>query len=66
MEDDIIREFVKQKIINIRKQKGVTYKFIANAAGEGITPYDVAHLCRDNRKLGKGKLNKLKKFILNY
>lgn len=66
MEDDIIREFIKQKIINIREQKGVTYKFIANAAGEGITPYDVAHLCRDNRKLGKGKLNKLKKFILNY
>jgi hypothetical protein len=66
MEDDIIREFIKQKIINIREQKGVTYKFIAKAAGEGITPYDVAHLCKDNRKLGRRKLNKLKQFILNY
>lgn len=66
MEDDIIREFIKQKIINIREQKGVTYKFIANAAGQGVTPYDIAHLCKDNRRLGKEKLSKLKKFILNY
>lgn len=62
--EDGVREFIREKIIYLKKDKGVTYQFIADKAG--ITRYDVAHLAKDNRRLGIEKLSKLKEFILNY
>ncbi|MBV4427611.1 hypothetical protein KM792_11135 [Clostridium tyrobutyricum] len=66
MEDDVVRALIKQKVINMKKTKGVTYSFIAKSAGDPVTPYDVAHMVKDDRKLGKEKLDKLKEFMLNY
>lgn len=65
MNDDGVRELIRQKIIYLKRQKGVTYQFIADKAGGTVTRYDVAHLAK-NIKIGKEKLNKLKNFILNY
>lgn len=62
--EDGVREFIREKIIYLKKDKGVTYQFIADKSG--ITRYDVAHLAKDNRRLGTEKLSKLKEFILNY
>ncbi|WP_123052965.1 hypothetical protein [Clostridium sp. JN-1] len=61
---DDVRELIREKIIFLKKEKGVSYQWIADKAG--VTRFDVAHLASDNRKLGKNKLIKLKEFILNY
>lgn len=62
--EDGVRELIRDKIIHLKTDKGITYQFIADRAG--VTRYDVAHLAKDNRRLGTEKLSKLKKFILNY
>lgn len=61
---DDVRELIREKIIFLKKEKGVTYQWIADKSG--VTRFDVAHLANDNRKLNKNKLIKLKEFILNY
>lgn len=65
MNDEIV-EMLKQKIIYLKKEKGVTYQFMADKSGEGVTRFDIAHLVTDNRKIGKNKFKKLAKFIFNY
>jgi hypothetical protein len=64
LEDNLLRQLIKQKILNMRRTKGVTYRFIAESAGEPVTAFDLAHLVKDNRKLGRDKLDKLKNFLL--
>lgn len=64
MNNEIIK-MMKQKIIYLKKEKGVTYQFMADKSGKGVTRYDISHLV-NNYKIGQKKLEKIAKFILNY
>lgn len=63
---DDIRQLVRQKVINLKADKGVTYAYMAKQAGDPVTRWDIAHLVKNNTKMGRRKLDKLKEFILNY
>ncbi|WP_039651970.1 hypothetical protein [Clostridium tyrobutyricum] len=64
MNDNGARAIIREKLLQMKDKKGISFAFIARAAG--IQRFDVAHFARDGRKIREDKFNKLKDFILNY
>lgn len=64
MNDNGARQIIREKVLQMKDKKGISFAFIARAAG--IQRYDVAHFARDGREIREDKFNKLKNFILKY